>query len=80
MSAGLKPLDELLQPVLRRLSPVLPGRVPLASSSGSVTAEPVRASRALPERAVALRTGLAVTSLDLVGATPQSPLVLTSEP
>ena len=80
MSAALKPLDNVLQPVLEQLSPVLPSRVPLEMARGVVAAEPVRASRAVPERAIALRSGLAVASLNLVGASPQSPVVLASRP
>ncbi len=80
MSAPLQPLDDVLQPILQQLRPVLPSRVPLDEAGGAVTAEPLRASRAIPERALALRSGLAVASLDLVGASPQSPIVLGGRP
>lgn len=76
----LRPLDDVLQPLLQRLSPVTPVDVPREGASGAVAAEPVRASRGLPEQAIALRSGLAVASLDLVGASPQSPVVLTRRP
>lgn len=76
MSAPLRPLDDVLQPVLQQLRPVLPSRVTVDEASGSVTAEPVRASRAMPELVMALQSGLAVASLDLVGASPHSPVVL----
>lgn len=80
MSAALKPLDAVLQPVLQRLSPVPPNRVPLEFASSAVAVDAVRALRGVPERAIALRSGLAVTALDLVGASPLSPVILASRP
>lgn len=80
MSQPLQPLADVLQAVLQRLSPVLPRRVPIDAAGGAVTAETLRASRAMPQRALALRSGLAVTSLDLVGASPHSPVVLGGRP
>src|SRR5437868_7807676 len=80
MIATLKRLDDVLHPVLHRLTLIVPSVVPLEQASGAVPVEPVLASRSVPERSIALRSGLAVSSLDLVGASPHSPVVLTRTP
>ena len=80
MSTSLKPVLDVLQPILQRLAPVSPRRVPIESALGLTLAEPACAVAPVPPRAVALRSGLAVTSLDLVGASAQSPVMLTRAP
>ena len=80
MSTSLKPVLDVLQPILQRLAPVAPRSVPIAGACGLTLAEPVCAVAPVPLRAVALRSGLAVASLDLVGASAQSPVMLTCAP
>lgn len=80
MSPTLKPVRDVLQPILQRLAPVVPRSVPIERARGLTLAEPVRAVAPVPMRALALRSGLAVTSLDLVGASAQSPVALTRSP
>jgi molybdopterin biosynthesis enzyme len=79
MSVGyhcLTALDDVLQPVLADVSPVPPCTVPLAEAEGLRLAAPVIAPKALPAHHIALRSGLAVASLDLVGASMHSPVTL----
>jgi molybdopterin biosynthesis enzyme len=80
MNTALKPVLDVLQPILQRLAPVVPHSVPIESVRGLALAEPVCTVAPIPLRAVALRSGLAVTSLDLVGASAQSPIILTRAP
>jgi molybdopterin biosynthesis enzyme len=80
MSASLKPVPDVLRPVMQRLTPVSPRRVPIGSARGLILAEPAYAVAPVPLRAVALRSGLAVTSLDLVGASAQWPVALARVP
>ena len=80
MSTPLKPVLDILQPILQSLAPVAPRSVPIERALGLALAEPVCAVAPVPMRAVALRSGLAVTSLDLVGASAQSPVMLTRAP
>lgn len=80
MSAPLKPVPDVLQPILQRLSPVAPRGVPIERARGLILAEPVYAVAPVPLRAVALRSGLAIASLDIVGASAQSPVMLTRAP
>lgn len=80
MSTPLKPVLDVLQPILQRLAPVAPCKVPIESALGLTLAEPVCAVAPIPLRAIALRSGLAVASLDLVGASAQSPAILTRAP
>lgn len=80
MSAPLKPVLDVLQPILKGLAPVALRSVPIESARGLTLAEPVCAVAPIPLRAVALRSGLAVTSLDLIGASAQSPVILARAP
>jgi molybdopterin molybdotransferase len=80
MSTPLKPVLDILQPILQSLPPVAPRSVPVENALGLTLAEPVCAVTPVPLRAVALRSGLAVASLDLVGASAQSPVILTRAP
>lgn len=60
------------------LAPVAPDSLPLAEAAGLALAEPLRVAEALPNRATALRPGWAVSSRDLVGASPYAPVTLVS--
>lgn len=80
MSTPLKPVLDVLQPILQRLAPVAPRSMPIERARGLTLAEPLCAAAPIPPRAIALRSGLAVTSLDLVGASAQSPVILTRTP
>lgn len=82
MSSGsaLLSLDQALARLLDGLGPVAPETLPLAESAGWVAAETVRAPAAVPLRPVALRGGIAVTSADLVGASPHAPALLPTAP
>lgn len=78
--SALVPLDSALASVLGRLSPVAPERLAPAQAIGAILAEPVLAPGPLPPRAVALRAGLAVAALDLVGASPAAPALFAARP
>lgn len=80
MRKPLTPLADLLQSVLPALSPLAPRTVPLAEAQGQWLAALLRAPRAEPEHAVALVSGLAVTALNVVGASPHSPVMLDCPP
>lgn len=80
MSTSLKPVLDVLQPILQKLAAVAPRRLPIERAHGLTLAEPVCGATPVPLRAVALRSGLAVASLDLVGASAQSPVMLTRAP
>ncbi|MCO4054275.1 MAG: hypothetical protein HEQ16_09545 [Bosea sp.] len=73
-------LDEVLGPVLARLHPVPPVALAPAKAIGLVLCENLVAAAPWPARPVALRAGLAVASLDLVGASPHAPLFLPQMP
>jgi molybdopterin biosynthesis enzyme len=73
-------VDDLLGPVLAA-APLAPARrVALSAAVGRWLAAPVIAPARVPATAVALRTGLAVRSLDLVGASAQAPVMLDAPP
>lgn len=80
MSAPLKALADVLQPVLNRLALIAPRTVPIERARGLMLVEPLRGIAPVPPRAIALRSGLAVTSLDLAGASPHSPVMLPRQP
>ncbi len=82
MSSGptLTPLGDALARLLAGLAPVAAETVPVGAAIGWVAAGTVRAARALPARSVALRSGIAVASADLVGASPYTPALMASAP
>ncbi len=80
MIRRLLALSELMDSVLPGLDPVAPVSLPPFEAVGLVLAQTVVAPRDLPERAVALRSGIAVASLDLVGASPEAPVPLPAPP
>ncbi len=76
----LRSIDEVLTPVLAQVRPVAPALVLTRDAVGLVLAEALRAPASLPPRALALRDGLAVSSLELVGASAHSPVMLVGPP
>jgi molybdopterin biosynthesis enzyme len=73
-------LDEVLGPVQLRMQPVAPVALPPAEAIGLALCEDLVAAELWPRRPVALRAGLAVSSLDLVGASPHAPVFLPQMP
>lgn len=80
MTRRLASLSEALGPVMAGLEPSAPMSLPPFEAVGLVLAAPIQASGPVPSTAAALRTGLAVRSLDLVGASPHSPVLLAARP
>lgn len=80
MSTPLKTLPDVLQPILKRLLPTAPCTVCIESARGLMLVEPLCCVAPVPLRAIALRSGLAVASLDLAGASPHSPVMLARQP
>lgn len=76
----LTSLDDLLGPLLAAISPVDPVSVPVEQAGGLLLAGDLVAALAMPPRSVALRSGLAVAALDLVGASAHSPVALPLAP
>jgi len=73
---GLTGLADCLDQALAGVRPLATERLPLASACGCLLAEPVRLPSDQPARHEALRAGFAVSALDLVGASSDSPLPL----
>jgi molybdopterin biosynthesis enzyme len=80
MASPLIRLDDALRPALARLEPVTPRDMPLAEAVGGWLAAPLIAPQAVPAEAIALRAGLAVEALALIGASPHAPVMLTAAP
>lgn len=80
MTGRLLSVPEMLAPALAALVPVAPTRIALRDALGAVPAAAILVPRALPAGNVALRGGHAVTALDLVGASPHSPVLLPAMP
>lgn len=80
MSGTLTPLDALLFPILAQTSALDAAMVPIHQAIGMRLARDIIAANAVPANAIALRGGLAVCALDLVGASMHSPALLTVEP
>lgn len=80
MTPRLRSLPEILAPALAVLEPVPTTRIACRDALGCVPVAPILAPSALPEGAIALRGGYAVAALDLVGATPHSPVMLAAVP
>lgn len=76
----LHPIAPLIETCLARL-PALPIRsMPPDAAIGRIVAAPVHAMAAVPEHSIALRAGLAVTADALLGASPQSPVMVMDAP
>lgn len=67
---------DVLAPGLNQLTPASAERVSVADASGALLAETIVATQACPARAVALRAGFAIAALDVVGASPNSPVAM----
>ncbi len=80
MNTLLTSVEDLLRPILAPLESVRSRNVATADAVSLYLAVPVLAGQGLPPHAVALRSGLAVRSLDLVGASPHTPVLLTPPP
>ncbi len=83
-TAANKPLrravDEALGPVQACINRVAPVAMTPLAAVGLILSEDVVAPVHWPPRPVALRAGLAVSSLDLVGASPHAPIFLPDMP
>jgi molybdopterin molybdotransferase len=76
----LTALGDLLPPLLGAIKPLAPVAVRLEQVEGMRLAADLVAPVASPAEPVALRAGLAVAALDLVGASPHSPVLLARVP
>ena len=76
----LSALDAVLLPVLAKVGVVAPVQVSATEAEGLILAAPVVAAFPMPLSDIALRSGLAVASLDLVGAALQAPVSLMARP
>lgn len=75
----LIPLAALLAEIDAQL-PLEPRRIGLAAAAGLVAATPVVALTPAPPAARARRMGYAVAALDVLGASPETPVALTGRP
>lgn len=80
MTGRLLSVPEMLAPALAVLTPVAATRIALRDALGAVPTADILAPRALPVGNIALRGGHAVAALDLVGASPHSPVMLPAMP
>jgi molybdopterin biosynthesis enzyme len=78
--ARIHSLEEVLRPVLARISPLKPVMVPVDTAIGGCLAETLFSPISLPARSTALRAGLAVHALDLAGASAHAPVLLMECP
>ena len=76
----LTPVAGALSELLEALRPVEAAERPVMDAVGAVLAEALVAPRAVPERALALRRGWAVTADEVVGASSYSPMPLSRPP
>jgi molybdopterin molybdotransferase len=76
----MRSVDDVLAPLLAAVTPVAPTPWPLDRAEDLVTAADIVAPGPIPPASVALRSGLAVRALDLVGASAHSPVALPSQP
>ena len=74
--SDLHPLSACLSSALAGVDPVSPEPLPPHEARGLVLASDAHLPHDMPPRHEALRAGLAVTALDLVGAGPQNPVPL----
>jgi molybdopterin molybdotransferase len=76
----LRPLAAVLAQLAEAMPVLEPRRMPAREAVGAVLAEPLAAERPVPRTAIALRSGFAVASRDLVGASGYSPVPLMQAP
>ncbi|MCU0817452.1 MAG: hypothetical protein MUF74_13715 [Cypionkella sp.] len=74
----LSPLADCLDHALSGVGPRAAVRMAVTAAVGAVLAEDLRVATDLPPRPEALRAGVAVLALDLMGASPQMPLPLAA--
>ncbi|MBN2759846.1 MAG: hypothetical protein JXQ79_05045 [Rhodobacteraceae bacterium] len=74
---SLTPLATCLSTALDGLSAVLPEMVEPGAALGFIVAEDICLPHAMPPRSEALRAGIAVSAMDLVGASPGAPVPLS---
>lgn len=75
---SLTPLDACLAEALNAAAPVQAEMLPATQACGHVTASDLSLPRDLPPATEALRAGLAVAALDLVGASSGAPVPLNA--
>jgi molybdopterin biosynthesis enzyme len=80
MTGRLTSLDEALAAALTALKPVVPESVRIEEAVGLRLAADLAAALASPAEDMALRSGLAVRALDLVGASMHAPVMLADMP
>jgi molybdopterin molybdotransferase len=80
MTGSLGTVNGLLTLVLAQLRAVPPTHVPTRKALGMRLADDLVAPVAVPPRAIALRSGFAVASLDIAGASMHAPALLAREP
>ena len=76
MIGALQPLAAVRDALLARLEPVAVEILPLREALGLVLAAALTAPEDLPRSPLALRDGVAVRALDMVGAGPYAPAPL----
>jgi molybdopterin molybdotransferase len=76
----LTPLPIALARLVAALPPLAPRELPVSEALDLVAAETVTARCPVPARALAARRGVAVSSSDLVGASPNAPALLQARP
>lgn len=74
---SLTPLATCLSTALDGLSAVPPAMVAPGAALGCIVAEDICLPHAMPPRSEALRAGMAVSAMDLVGASPGAPVLLS---
>jgi molybdopterin biosynthesis enzyme len=80
MSTSLATLSETLAAALGGIAAVTPVSIAASASEGRLLAAEAASPGPCPAAAIALRSGFAVASLDLVGASMHSPAPLPGEP
>jgi molybdopterin molybdotransferase len=76
----LTALESLMGSLLEATRPTTPVAVPIGMAVGLPLAEALTAKASIPPRPLALRSGLAVAALDLVGASVHTPVPLSAAP
>jgi len=71
-------LEQALAVLQRVPIPLSTDAIPLENSAGRITARPVFATYSVPEVHLAAMDGIAVRSVDTIGASEQSPVTLTA--
>ena len=80
LQTKLTSLDSALADLLDGQTPVAPISMPIAKANGYIAAEMPALTTPLPSQNRAALDGWALTSLDLVGASPYSPVPLRQKP